>query len=217
MPIEQLLASEQPAKWLFYGDSVTHGAFHTFGSRDYTELFSERVRWELRRCRDVVINTAASGNTSHDLLADFEWRVQQFYPQVVFIMIGANDCRRPNFEADTFATNLQELGDRVQAMNSIPVLQTTNLFAPGWTEVFAGQMEICMNQVRRVANKNDWLLVDHARYWGETSAALPTRHESWLDDELHPNLYGHRVLAECLFQALGIYDAAQPSGRLFHP
>jgi lysophospholipase L1-like esterase len=132
-------------------------------------------------------------------------------------MIGANDCRRPAFDPEAFASNIQELGERIQSMHAVPVLQTTNLFSPGWVEVFAGQMETCMDQVRDVAEKNGLLLVDHARYWQKTSAPLPTKHESWLDDELHPNLYGHRVLAECLFHALDISDPSQPSSRLFHP
>ena len=59
--IHKLLSSPKPLKWLFYGDSITHGAFHTFGARDYTELFSERIRGEMTRAQDIVIKTALSG------------------------------------------------------------------------------------------------------------------------------------------------------------
>jgi hypothetical protein len=52
-----LLRTEKPVKWLFYGDSITHGAAHTRGWRDYTEIFSERIRTELQRAEDVVIKT----------------------------------------------------------------------------------------------------------------------------------------------------------------
>ena len=41
--IRRLLSRDAPVKWLFTGDSITHGALHTIGWRDYTELFSERV------------------------------------------------------------------------------------------------------------------------------------------------------------------------------
>jgi len=30
------LGSDKPAVWLFVGDSITQGALHTFGLRDYT-------------------------------------------------------------------------------------------------------------------------------------------------------------------------------------
>ena len=59
--IADLLRRDQPMKWLFAGDSITHGALHTLGWRDFTELFSERVRWELKRTRDFVIKTGISG------------------------------------------------------------------------------------------------------------------------------------------------------------
>ena len=52
--VKELLRGEYPVKWLFYGDSITHGALHTFGWRDYTELFAERLRFELGRTMDTV-------------------------------------------------------------------------------------------------------------------------------------------------------------------
>src|SRR5437763_63070 len=84
--------AQQPTKWLFNGDSITHGALHTFGWRDYVELFHERLRFELARGMDVVINTAISGDSTRGLLETFDWRVAQFRPDVVFLMIGMNDC-----------------------------------------------------------------------------------------------------------------------------
>ncbi|HEU5326569.1 MAG TPA: hypothetical protein VFU78_00670, partial [Thermomicrobiales bacterium] len=48
-PVRALLQGVEPVRWVFAGDSITHGAAHTIGWRDYTELFGERVRWELRR------------------------------------------------------------------------------------------------------------------------------------------------------------------------
>src|SRR5687768_2018263 len=113
--VQQLLRSDQPIKWLFYGDSITHGAYHTFGWRDYTELFSERIRYELNRREDIVIKSAMSGNTTRDLLERFEWRVQQFSPHVVFIMIGMNDCAAGRGVTEVeFAANLTLLGRRIR-------------------------------------------------------------------------------------------------------
>ena len=71
--IKQKLKSKKPVKWLFYGDSITQGVVHTNGFRDYTQLFAERVRCDLGRRQDIVINTAVFGNTICDLLDEFEW------------------------------------------------------------------------------------------------------------------------------------------------
>src|SRR5688572_4256077 len=73
--IKQLVAAKEPITWVFTGDSITHGALHTKGWRSYPEHFAERVRWEMRRMRDVVINTGISGDRSGGLLADLDWRV----------------------------------------------------------------------------------------------------------------------------------------------
>src|SRR6185369_10691115 len=61
--IKRLLAGKAALTWVFTGDSITHGALHTLGWRSYPEHFAERVRWELKRMRDVVINTGISGDT----------------------------------------------------------------------------------------------------------------------------------------------------------
>ncbi len=61
--IKKRMQSSVPMKWLFTGDSITHGALHTWGYRDYTEHFSERLRYEIGRPRDIVIKTGISGWT----------------------------------------------------------------------------------------------------------------------------------------------------------
>src|SRR5206468_2375866 len=81
--IQSLVRSPEPVTWVFTGDSITHGAHHTFGWRSYPEHFAERVRWELRRYRDVVINTGVSGDTIKGVAADVDHRVLRFRPNVV--------------------------------------------------------------------------------------------------------------------------------------
>ena len=90
--VKELLTSEKPLKWLFSGGSITHGAFHTFGERDYTEHFAERVRFELGRKLDVVIKAAISGTDTNSPLKHFDTLLGQFKPDVVFLMFGMNDC-----------------------------------------------------------------------------------------------------------------------------
>ena len=78
--IKALLAGNDALTWVITGDSITHGALHTLGWRSYPEHFAERVRWELRRMRDVVINTGISGERTGGLLKDFDWRAARFQP-----------------------------------------------------------------------------------------------------------------------------------------
>ena len=47
--------------WVFYGDSITHGALHTYGWRSFVEIFEERLRFEKNHVMDYVINSGTSG------------------------------------------------------------------------------------------------------------------------------------------------------------
>jgi lysophospholipase L1-like esterase len=212
--VKRLLASDQPTKWLFLGDSITHGALHTFGYRDYAELFAERVRYELGRSLDVVINTAISGNSTRDLLAQFEWRVAQFKPQVVFVMIGMNDCGEGNdITLEEFCGNLAELVRRLEAVGALGVLQTTCPILAPLAPERAPHFPAYMDAVRSVAAQSRLPLVDHARFWAEH----PDKHFYWMSDAFHPNAYGHRAFAELIFRRLGIHDPAAQSCRLHIP
>ena len=212
--IQELMDAGRPVKWLFYGDSITHGALHTFGWRDYTELFAERIRWELRRVRDVVINTGISGQTTRDLLGDFDWRVVQFRPDVVFVMIGMNDCSsNRGITAGEFRKNLDELADRIGAAGALTVLQTTNPIMPGTSPDREPGFDGCMDAIRAVAADRGLPLVDHTAHW----RANREKHPFWMSDAFHPNEYGHRVFAQCIFRALGIHEPAGNCSRLFVP
>lgn len=211
--VKAILNGKQLTKWLFYGDSITHGAFHTFGWRDYTELFAERVRVELGRVNDVILNTANGGDNSAGLLSGFEWRVAQFKPAVVFIMIGMNDCCDRCVPLDRYEANLHTLADRIAALDGLPVLQTTCPVVPGRASSREPHLPAYMDAVRRVAAARGLPLVDHRAHW----ESQPASQELWMSDGIHPNEFGHRVLARHLFAVLGIGDANSQMGRLHIP
>lgn len=213
--IQTILKSERPVKWLFYGDSITHGALHTFGWRDYTEHFTERVRFEMGRSQDVIIKTAISGNTTKDLLRDFDWRVGQFRPHVVFIMIGMNDCATGSgVTPDDFRSNVRELCRRIGALDSaLPVLQTTCPILPGTAANREPHIDAYMEIIREVAAAEKVPLVDHTRHWKANMGSL----YYWMSDAFHPNNFGHQVFSELLFKEMGIFDQKSMTCRLFHP
>ena len=209
--IQKLLQSDEPVKWLFYGDSITHGAFHTLGARDYTEHFAERVRFELGRGTDVIINTAISGHTTRDLCAGFDWRVRQFAPQAVFIMIGMNDCSASNdISPGEFRKNLQQLGEWLSDANAVPVFQTSCPILPGTTPDREPHFADYMQIVRDVAGRGNWPLIDHLALWNEKHV----EHYYWMHDPFHPNAHGHLVFAHTLFRHLKIFDEVSVTCRL---
>jgi lysophospholipase L1-like esterase len=212
--VQSLLKTERPVKWLFTGDSITHGALHTFGWRDYVELFAERVRFELGRGMDLIINSAISGHTTRELLSGFDWRIGQFRPDAVLIMIGMNDCAEGRaLPLDEFRANLGQLTGKIRELGALPVLQTTCPILPGQSPERTPHFPAYMDAIREAAAANKLPLVDHERFW---QARAPS-HSYWMSNAFHPNEYGHRAFAFCLYEALGIFDPASQSCRLHLP
>jgi lysophospholipase L1-like esterase len=212
--IRQYLRQEQPVKWLFYGDSITHGVLHTWGDRDYTQLFAERVRAELGRSQDIVLNTAISGNRTTQLMEQFDWRVRQFEPDVVFLMIGMNDCAADSgISVTAFDQNLRELHRRFAECNALPIYQTTCPILPGSAPSREPSFSDFMDAIRGVAADTASPLIDHEKFRQE-HAAQPY---FWMSNAFHPNGYGHRAFAYLLFRELGIHDPASLCCQLFFP
>ena len=214
--IKELLAGKHPVIWLFTGDSITHGALHTLGWRSYPEHFAERVRWELRRVRDVVINTGISGDTTKGILGDLDWRVLQFQPQVVSLMFGMNDCSKGPDGREPFRQNLVSLVGKIQAAGAVPVLNTPNTVyvknAGG-----RGDLPAYSDIVREVATQSKIALVDHWAHWQKTKPDQETL-LPWVEDKsIHPGNFGHREFAKLIFREFGIYDDKSPTCLLEVP
>lgn len=210
--IKALLERNEPNIWLFTGDSITQGAKHTHGYRSYPEVFQERIRWELGRVRDIVINTGVSGHTAAQILADFEWRIRQFNPGVVSLMIGTNDCARPEVDTQIFSTYVSELIWRIRDLKAIPVLHTPNPIILNKSSQ-RKSLPTYIPILRSLAEKEQLILIDNYRYWEEKmkEKSAGTVFKNWLNDPLHPNQYGHQEVARLMFKELGIFDPTAAS------
>ena len=194
--------AKTPRTWLFTGDSITHGARWTAGRRSFPEIFAERVRWELRRMDDIVINTGISGNKAKDILDNYDWRVRRFKPDVVILLVGMNDCAAKDLTPELFGERLTALVKNIRADGGIPVLETPNTVKPGSRD---HALPPFVAQIRKVAEAENAILVDHAAVWEQAAkGGLPAG--KWMADAIHPSAEGHRQMAVAIFKALGIHD-----------
>jgi lysophospholipase L1-like esterase len=214
--ITELLARKDPVMWVFTGDSITHGALHTKGWRSYPEHFAERVRWELKRMRDIVVNTGVSGDRAQGLLPDLDWRVLHLKPDVVSVMLGVNDSAYGPVARDLFRKDLTAIVTKIMAAGAIPILNTPNTVylrnAPT-----QGDLAAYAQVVRDIAKASQAILVDHYAHWEmvkpDQEALL-----KWLDDQsVHPGFLGHRELAKQIFRVMGIFDEQSPTCQLEVP
>jgi lysophospholipase L1-like esterase len=209
--IERFLLGPEPVTWVFAGDSITHGAVYTYGARSYSEHFHERVRWELGRLTDLVLNTAVSSYTCTDLLRRFDDLVTRFAPTVVSVMLGTNDAVDGLAGLDEYRRNLLEIIHRIEAAGAIALLETP----PAADLVEATNIEHVaryVDEMLKVGAEKDVAVVDHYSYWMELGSGQTPR---WLlDDAIHPNAEGHLALALKVFDDLGMVDPASPTCQL---
>lgn len=203
----ELLASNRPLTWVFAGDSITQGVVHTHGSRSWTELVTEAIRWESGRVLDVCINTGIGGWTAPAVLRNFDHLIGRFTPDVVSVGLGMNDCcdgpaGRARF-ADTLGEivhSSRQLGDEQRPV--VVVLHTLNAIAEGaWND--PAEVAAYSEIVRDIAAQTGSVLVDHHRHWLDHFAGAQPW--AWLDEPVHPNPAGHRAMAELTLRTLGLH------------
>lgn len=215
--LEQVL-SGPPVTWVFLGDSITQGVTHTHGRRGFVEHFAERVRGELGRRSDAVVNSGVSGTTAQSPLAEFDWRAGRFAPDVVFVMFGTNDVVAGPDGVRAYRYRLDQIVQRTRDLGATVVLQTPPpVRAEG--ERTPQNLAQYVDAVRSLATDLGVVLVDHAAHWSADDAERTERAEtaagagagavagpadSWLDDAFHPNARGHLEMARTIFRTLGI-------------
>jgi len=215
--IAALLAdSGSRVKWLFTGDSITHGALHTFGYRDYVEHFDERVRYELRRPFDYVLKTGTNGWRITNLKAELQWNVLQFSPQVVSLNFGMNDCGSGLANVDQFRADYLHVLRAIRAETGAAlILHTPNGIEPLTAEGRADALPVYVQTVREIAAEVAAPLVDHHAHWESNRERGAVTY--WLSDPIHPNEYGHRAMAHLLLRQLGLWDENSAVCRFFVP
>lgn len=203
-----------PLTWVFTGDSITHGAFHTYGQRDYTELVSERLRWELGRSRDCIIKTGVSGWKIGNLLQEMDRNVLRHAPQIVSINLGMNDCNGGAGDVANFKASYRTALDRIVSQTDAAlILHAPNPIITAKDDPLWKDLPFFAEAVRELASEYGTVLVDHEADWKTNTRP----HTFWLTDEIHPNDFGHRRMAHLLLRELGLFDPSSLTCRLFVP
>ncbi len=207
--VKRLLDGEKPVTWMFAGESAASAADLAQGRRNFTDHFSERIRTELGRMLDVVINTGDTSETCQNLLKNIEWRVLRFHPEVVSILLGRNDANRGPAGRDDFQNSLEQIVQIVRESGSILVLHTPNRIDFSKTPHLS-DLPNYVRIIRDVAKAYGIPLVDHWEHWKQQKPD-PEALKTWLSaDGVQPGVYGHREMAKLLFRHFEIFDPQSP-------
>lgn len=187
--------------WVFAGDSITQAVFHTHGARSWVELVHERLRWELDRLTDIIINSGVSGWSVPDVLGEFDHLIGRFSPDVVSISLGTNDANAGAAGLAAFRARLTDLATRAGDLGARVVLHTPVLTTSDAPANRRDHLTDYAREVQAVAADLDIALVDHEAHWIDHfrgAAPIP-----WMDDHSHPNAVGHHHMANTTLRTLG--------------
>ncbi|MBX9427402.1 SGNH/GDSL hydrolase family protein [Streptomyces lateritius] len=192
--------ADVPMTWVATGDSITQGVLHTHGGRSWVEHLHERVRWQLDRLTDIVVNTGVSGWGAVDVLAAHERLIGRFEPDVLSVSLGTNDCLAGEDGLPAFHDAMRRIVAGVSPRTQV-VLHTPALVGFSGRERRSALPAYCQ-AVREIAEDTGALLVDHETHWRKHHRTADPI--AWLDDAAHPNAVGHLHMAEHTLRTLGL-------------
>ncbi len=144
-----------------------------------------------------IINSGMGGDTTSGVLSRFDRDVTAYDPDIVLIMIGANDLMSSGFsqsKVNSYRTNLGTLYDKCVAIGAQPIFMTHNKIK---TSAFdsesryaafggiVGATEAMANTVKSVAAEKGALVIDNWSYWKNLDET------QYLIDTCHPNGAGY--------------------------
>lgn len=190
---------ETPRTIVCLGDSVTGVYYHTGGRRAYPEMLEVAIKKALPKANVKVINAGISGHSTTEGLARLDRDVLDHKPDLVTISFGLNDMGR--LSEEQFRTNLETLVARIREAKAKVVLCTPNSVITTASRPIEKLKRYC-DVIHAISRSLNVPVCDQFA----AGEALRAR-DAWafrctLSDEIHPNMDGHKRMAEELCRAI---------------
>ncbi|MFE1645467.1 glycosyltransferase [Microbacterium sp. P01] len=200
----------RPARWARYvalGDSITEGLCDSSrmpdgqyrGWADRLALLLAHARQGGERFR--YANLAVRSRRVRDVVNEQIPAAIALRPQLVSVLIGANDLLRVGADPAALARELEEGVRMLRTAGCDVLLVTPFLPRRSAARVLAGRFAAFASELRAVAARTEAILLD--------VDALPGLGElgMWAEDRVHLQAVGHRFLAYRAAEVLGVPDA----------
>lgn len=198
--IREVIASgEKPVRIVCFGDSVTGIYYHTGGRRAYAELLDETLSKLHPKTEVTVFNAGISGHTTTNGLARLQQTVLVHKPHLVTVMFGLNDVAKSTIEL--YRKNLVQIVAKCRAAGAEVILCTPNAVSET-PERPVAKVAAYAEVTRSVAREFGVPLCDPHAELGALRESAPETWRLSMSDEIHPNLRGHRRLAESLARVI---------------
>lgn len=189
----------EPTKIVCLGDSVTGVYYHTGGQRAYTDMLGIALQRAVPNAKLTMVNAGISGHSTVNALERLERDVLKHEPDLVTVMFGLNDMTRVPIEQ--YRANLITIINRCWAAGAEVLLCTPNNVIDTSSRPSAKLVTYC-DVIREVGKS---LGVPVADCYTGMEALRTADAFAWrllLSDEIHPNMDGHKRMAEILAKAV---------------
>lgn len=209
--IREVIASgENEVRVVCFGDSVTGVYYHTGGRSAYPEVIRDALKTRHPESRVKVINAGKSGHTTTNGLGRIQQDVLVHRPHLVTVMFGLNDVAKGSI--DLYRKNLIEIVTKCRAAGAEVILCTPNAVSETPERPIA-KVAAFAEVARAVAGQLSVPLADPHASLGTLRESDPETWRLSMSDEIHPNLRGHRRLAETILGVIEGEAVALPDDK----
>ena len=193
------LLSGDPVKVVCFGDSVTGVYYHSGSRRAYTDMLGIALQRVSGTANVKMINAGISGHTTVNALARIDRDVLAHQPDVVTVMFGLNDMTRVSLE--DYKANLKTIVEKCRGIGAEVVLATPNNVIDTSSRPTSKLVRYC-DVVREVGRELGVPICDTYQQWSGVRANAPFDWRLLMSDPIHPNMAGHKSIAERLAQTI---------------
>ncbi len=197
--VRSWLHESQSRVWMFVGDETT-AWLRYHGEPGFAEMFRHRIRWELRRFPDLIVNAGVRNAGIDDLIKIARQGLLQCRADAVFIMPTIADVQLAVEKPFDYSERLRRLAEVVREQGAVPVFQTPPVPSTEGDESIHPLHQLA-DLVREVAIVEGFPLIDHAEFWQEQG-----NRDWWADDKSLISAAGQRALSMLFFSELDLFD-----------
>ncbi len=190
---------EKPLTIVCLGDSVTGVYYHTGGRRAYPEMLEVAIKQAIPNANVNVINAGISGHSTNEGLGRLDRDVLMHKPDLATITFGLNDMSRVSEEQ--FRKNLEMLVARCREANAQVVLCTPNSVITTAGRPIEKLKRYC-DVIHATAQSLNVPVCDQFAAGESLRAKNAWAFRGTLSDEIHPNMDGHKLMAQELCRTI---------------
>jgi acyl-CoA thioesterase-1 len=188
--VANAVAAAEPLRIVFLGDSITDGHI-------YPALVRQALE-EAGQPAPVCINAGSGGDTAAGMRNRLDRDVLPHQPGLVALSAGINDAFRKVTPED-YAADITAIAERLRAEKIPLLIMTTSIIGP---RLAAAEERLARFNAAlyRIAKRFDCKFAEVNERMTEARKAGQALLD---DDQIHPNLAGHRLMARAVLDALG--------------